>query len=50
MSTIEFNQMLLANAEFLRPFAITLTRDNETAKDLFQDTFLEHLLIKRSIT
>ena len=38
MSTIEFNQMLLANAEFLRPFAFTLTRDNETAKDLFQET------------
>lgn len=30
--------MLLANAEFLRPFAFTLTRDNETAKDLFQET------------
>ena len=38
MSPIEFNQMLLTNAEFLRPFAITLTRDNETAKDLFQET------------
>jgi RNA polymerase sigma-70 factor (ECF subfamily) len=43
MSTIEFNQMLLANAEFLRPFAITLTRDNETAKDLFQETLFRAL-------
>ncbi|MCW3106999.1 MAG: polymerase sigma factor [Segetibacter sp.] len=46
MSTIEFNQMLLANAEFLRPFAITLTRDNETAKDLFQETLFKALANK----
>jgi len=38
MSTVEFNQMLLNNAEFLKPFAITLTRDSEAAKDLFQET------------
>lgn len=43
MSTIEFNQMLLTNAEFLRPFAITLTRDSETAKDLFQETLYRAL-------
>ncbi len=43
MSTLEFNRMLLANAEFLRPFAITLTRDNETAKDLFQETMFRAL-------
>lgn len=46
MSNIEFNQMLLANAEFLRPFAITLTRDNETAKDLFQETLFRALANK----
>jgi RNA polymerase sigma factor (sigma-70 family) len=38
MSTVEFNQMLVNNAEFLKPFAITLTRDTEAAKDLFQET------------
>ncbi len=43
MSTIEFNQMLLSNAEFLKPFAVTLTRDNETAKDLFQETLFRAL-------
>ena len=43
MSTIQFNQMLLANAEFLKPFAITLTRDNESAKDLFQETMFRAL-------
>jgi RNA polymerase sigma factor (sigma-70 family) len=43
MSIIEFNQLLLSNAEFLRPFAITLTRDNEAAKDLYQETLLRAL-------
>ena len=38
MSTVEFNQMLVSNTDFLRPFAFTLTRDNETAKDLLQET------------
>ena len=38
MSTVEFNQMLVKNADFLKPFAITLTRDSEAAKDLFQET------------
>src|SRR5918998_1202941 len=46
MSTVEFNKMLLTNAEFLRPFAITLTRDNETAKDLFQETLFRALANK----
>jgi RNA polymerase sigma factor (sigma-70 family) len=46
MSTIEFNEMLLSNAEFLKPFAITLTRDNETAKDLFQETLYRALANK----
>ena len=43
MSTIEFNQMLVNNAEFLKPFAITLTRDSEAAKDLFQETLFRAL-------
>ncbi|HMO33467.1 MAG TPA: RNA polymerase sigma factor [Lacibacter sp.] len=38
MSNVEFNQMLVSNTEFLKPFAFTLTRDNETAKDLLQET------------
>jgi RNA polymerase sigma-70 factor (ECF subfamily) len=38
MSTVEFNQLLLVNSDFLNPFAITLTRDNESAKDLVQET------------
>jgi len=46
MSTVEFNQMLVNNAEFLKPFAMTLTRDNETAKDLFQETLYRALANK----
>lgn len=43
MSTVEFNQMLVNNAEFLKPFAVTLTRDTEAAKDLFQETLYRAL-------
>jgi RNA polymerase sigma factor (sigma-70 family) len=38
MSTVEFNQLLLGNSDFLNPFAIILTRDHESAKDLVQET------------
>jgi RNA polymerase sigma factor (sigma-70 family) len=44
MSTLEFNQMLLSNADFLKPFAINLTRDSEAANDLFQDTLYKALV------
>lgn len=43
MSTSEFNSLLLNNAEFLKPFAINLTRDNEAANDLYQDTLYKAL-------
>lgn len=46
MSTQEFNQMLLHNTEFLKPFAITLTRDHEAAKDLYQETLFRALANK----
>ena len=38
MSTQEFNSLVLDNSESLRPFAITLTRNHEAAKDLCQET------------
>ena len=38
MSNAEFSLLLTENAEFLRPFAINLTKDHESAKDLYQDT------------
>jgi RNA polymerase sigma-70 factor (ECF subfamily) len=43
MSVVEFDQMLLSNTEFLKPFAITLTRDTEAAKDLLQETLYRAL-------
>ncbi|MGH2553810.1 MAG: RNA polymerase sigma factor [Chitinophagaceae bacterium] len=38
MSTSEFNFLVLENSEILKPFAVSLTRDNEKAKDLCQET------------
>lgn len=43
MSTYEFNQLLLQNSDYLRPFAVTLTKDQETAKDLLQETMFRAL-------
>ena len=43
MSDTEFNSLLLNNAEFLKPFAINLTRDNEAANDLYQETLYKAL-------
>src|SRR5688572_26135409 len=46
MTAIDFNQLLLRNTEFLKPFALTLTRDNEVAKDLLQETMYRALANK----
>jgi RNA polymerase sigma factor (sigma-70 family) len=43
MSTAEFSLLLTENADFLKPFAINLTKDHETAKDLFQETLYRAL-------
>ena len=43
MPVADFNQVLINNAEFLMPFAITLTHDPEDAKDLFQETLFRAL-------
>ena len=43
MSAAEFNELLLCNAHPLRPFAVSLTRDQEIAKDLFQETLYKAL-------
>lgn len=39
----EFSAALANNSEFLKPFAITLTRNPEDAKDLFQETIFKAL-------
>ena len=46
MSNLEFNEMLLTNADFLKPFAINLTRDTEAANDLYQETLYKALANK----
>lgn len=38
MSIQEFDSLVVHSAEGLKPFAITLTRDRETAQDLYQET------------
>lgn len=38
MGAVEFNNMLVSNSDFLKPFAITLTRDTDVAMDLMQET------------
>lgn len=46
MSAIEFDQILIKNTDYLKPFAITLTRDTESAKDLIQETLYRALANK----
>lgn len=43
MATKDFNNMLLDNADFLRPFAVNLTKDSEAANDLYQETLYKAL-------
>ena len=43
MSTLEFNDILVRHADFLKPFAVNLTKDSETAKDLYQETLYKAL-------
>lgn len=50
MSTQEFNSLVLNHAEGLKPFAITLTRDQETAKDLYQETLYKALAYRDKYT
>ena len=43
MATTEFNDLLIDNADFLKPFAVNLTKDTETANDLYQETLYKAL-------
>lgn len=43
MANTEFNDMLVDNADFLKPFAINLTKDAEAANDLYQETLYKAL-------
>lgn len=46
MARTDFNEVLLENADFLKPFAINLTRDTEAANDLYQETLYKALANK----
>jgi RNA polymerase sigma-70 factor (ECF subfamily) len=46
MSTLEFENLVSYNADYLKPFALTLTRDFESAKDLTQETLYRALANK----
>ena len=46
MSSKDFDEVLVENADFLKPFAIKLTRDTEAANDLFQETLYKALANK----
>jgi len=46
MASLEFSQMLVNNSEFLKPFAVTLTRDSDAAQDLYQETLFRALANK----
>ena len=43
MSNPEFSQLLVSNSDFLKPFAVNLTRDTEAANDLYQETLYKAL-------
>ncbi len=43
MSRPEFSEMLLKNTGTLQPFALSLTRDMDSAKDLLQETLYKAL-------
>lgn len=43
MTAIEFNNQVQSMAQSLRPAAMNLTRDNDDAKDLVQETLLKAL-------
>ncbi len=43
MAKNDFNDLLVDNADFLKPFAVNLTKDSETANDLYQETLYKAL-------
>jgi len=44
MANVDFRKLLVSNADYLKPFAINLTRDAEDAKDLYQETLYKALV------
>ena len=43
VSNFDFDQLLITNVDFLKPVAITLTRNPDNAEDLYQETLYKAL-------
>jgi RNA polymerase sigma factor (sigma-70 family) len=43
MANKDFNELLVDNADFLKPFAVNLTKNSESANDLYQETLYKAL-------
>ena len=43
MTAADFNNLVVNTSDSLHPYAISLTRDNEAAQDLYQETILRAL-------
>ncbi|MCB9236110.1 MAG: RNA polymerase sigma factor [Bacteroidia bacterium] len=50
MTAIEFNHRIEGLAQYLRPFALKLTRDSEEANDLMQETMVKAISNKDKFT
>ncbi len=46
MTTTDFNNAIAMESDFLKPYAHSLTKDIEDAKDLFQETMVRALMNK----
>ncbi|MBS1772990.1 MAG: RNA polymerase sigma factor [Bacteroidetes bacterium] len=46
MTATDFNYIVVQHSEFLKPFAVSLTKDVEDAKDLFQETMMRALIYR----
>ena len=46
MKGVVFDEILVNNADFLKPFAVNLTKDTEAANDLYQETLYKALANK----
>jgi RNA polymerase sigma factor (sigma-70 family) len=44
MSAAELNTLLVSHSQYLQPFAVTLTQDRESARDLCQETMYRALV------
>ena len=44
MTATDFHNLVVLHSDFLRPYAVSLTKDHEDAKDLFQETMIRALM------